>query len=69
MPRRYSLTFSLYRSGASFDSHEGGLAFDVQEVASLANALPTGRLGDLQIPCHWTVFETVDRGAEPTPCR
>jgi len=58
MPKSYSLTFSLYRQGTGFDSHENALSFDVQEVSSLANTLPTGRLGDLQIQCHWHTFST-----------
>lgn len=57
MPKRYSLTFSLYRDGANFDTCEGGLAFDIHEAASLANSLPNGRLGDLQVLCEWSPFD------------
>ncbi|MDZ4685254.1 MAG: ABC transporter ATP-binding protein [Planctomycetaceae bacterium] len=64
MPRRFTVTVALYSLGEAFDRAENCLTFDVAEAASLATSLPGGRLGELQVPCAWSVVERTAAAAE-----
>ncbi len=68
MPRRYSVTVSLYDPGGAVDLRPDLLSFDVAPVASLANSVDGGRPGVLQIPCRWehTMVEHVAAAAGST---
>jgi lipopolysaccharide transport system ATP-binding protein len=66
MPRRFTITAALYSLGEFFDRAENCLTFDVAEAASLATSLPGGRLGELQIPCGWTVVDRPQADGEAT---
>lgn len=63
MPKGFSLILSLYNRWEGFDSHSFILPFQVQAVASVATATPTGRLGDIFVACDWSEVRRV--GEEP----
>ncbi len=54
MPKRFRTTVALYSLAEGFDRVQGCLTFDVAEAGSLANSLPGGRAGELQILCDWS---------------
>ena len=56
MPKGFSLIISLYNRWQGFDSHSHIMPFQVQAVASVATATPTGRLGDVFTECAWSAM-------------
>jgi lipopolysaccharide transport system ATP-binding protein len=66
MPKGFSLIISLYNRWQSLDSHSHIVPFQVQAVASVATATPTGRLGDVFAACAWSAVERLpDEPARP----
>jgi hypothetical protein len=54
MPKQYSVRLALYDSRTVYDSLPAAFSFHVAEFASLANKVPGGRTGDLQVACDWS---------------
>lgn len=59
-PRQYHVVLSLYGRSGGYDHAPSALSFSVSEVASLYNSLPGGRIGELQVQCHWRTPEAID---------
>jgi lipopolysaccharide transport system ATP-binding protein len=53
MPKRFLAILSLYSSVEHYDTVDSALGFEVIEVKSLANLIPGGRIGELQLFCDW----------------
>jgi lipopolysaccharide transport system ATP-binding protein len=54
MSKEYGIKLVLYHPGQVYDTVSSALRFTVLETASLGNAVPGGRVGDVQIECVWT---------------
>jgi lipopolysaccharide transport system ATP-binding protein len=56
MPKSFSITLSLYSQYEAFHQVEDGITLGIVERPSLANLIPGGRVGDLQVLCTWQIL-------------
>jgi lipopolysaccharide transport system ATP-binding protein len=60
MPKEFVVGASLRDWSERYDSQMDVLRFSVLEVPSLANQVPKGRIGDLQLLCQWQKLELME---------